>query len=119
MIFCVDTVHIEYAHRKLEKIFNDAVRLKKEYGAEQAQKIQRRLAVLEAAVNLAEVPAEKPDRCHSLKGDRAGEFAVDLKHPYRLIFKPQEPVAQLSDGGLDKTQVKGIIILEVVNYHED
>jgi len=112
-------VHVEYATRKLEKVLNDAARLKKEYGAEQAQKIQRRLAVLAAAVNLAEVPMVKPDRCHALKGDRAGEFAVDLKHPFRLIFKPQQPVTQLPGGGIDKTKVNAIIILEVVNYHED
>lgn len=112
-------MHIEYANRKLEKVFNDATRLKKEFGADQAQKIQRRLAVLEAAVNLAEVPTEKPDRCHSLKGNREGEFAVNLKQPYRLIFRPQEPVPRLPDGALDKMQVKAIIILEVVNYHED
>ncbi len=112
-------MHIEYATRKLEKVLNDAARLKREFGAEQAQKIGRRLAVLEAAVNLAEVPTGKPDRCHALKGDRAGAFAVDLKHPFRLIFKPQEPVATLPDGGIDRLKVNAIIILEVVNYHED
>jgi proteic killer suppression protein len=112
-------VRIEYATRKLEKVLNDAGRLKQEFGSEQAQKIQLRLAVLEAAVNLAEVPAGKPDRCHALKGDRAGEFAVDLKHPFRLIFKPQEPLSKLAGVGIEKTKVNAIIILEVVNYHED
>ena len=112
-------MHIEYAHRKLEKIFNDATRLKKEYGSEQAQKIQRRLAVLDAAVNLAEVPTDKPDRCHALKGNRSGQFAVDLKHPFRLIFKPKGAMPKQEDGSLDKMQVKEIVILQVEDYHGD
>ena len=25
-------------------------------------------------------------RCHALKGNRKGQYAVDLEHPYRLVF---------------------------------
>lgn len=110
-------MHIEYANRKLEKVLNDAARLQKEYGPEQASKIQSRLEMLKAAANLSEVPAEKPIRCHLLKGDYAGDFAVDLKQPYRLIFKPLAPIERLSDGGIDKAKVKEILIKGVVDYH--
>ncbi len=57
-------------------------------------------------------------RCHELLGNRKGELAVDLKHPYRLIFEPaNDPIPRKPDGGLDWTQVTAINILEVVDYH--
>ena len=103
---------------KLEKIFNSERHLQKEFGNEQANKIKLRLKVLQAAVNLAEVPVSKPDRCHQLTGDRKGDFAVDLKQPFRLIFRPVEPVPYLETGEIDLTKVTGIIILGVENYHD-
>lgn len=56
-------------------------------------------------------------RCHELKGARAGQLAVSLDHPYRLIFEPREPVPRREDGGLDWTQVVAIEVLEIVDYH--
>jgi proteic killer suppression protein len=58
-------------------------------------------------------------RCHELKGDRAGTLAVDLQHPYRLIFEPaNDPVPSKADGGLDWTAVTSVRILAVEDYHE-
>lgn len=50
------------------------------------RKIQQRLLQLQAARSLADLgpPYQGPARCHELKGDRAGQLSVDLKHPYRL-----------------------------------
>ena len=47
-----------------------------------------RLAELRAAESLATFwpPNSGPERCHELKGNRAGTFSIDLKHPYRLLF---------------------------------
>jgi len=28
------------------------------------------------------------DRPHELKGDKKGIFAVDIEHPFRILFKP-------------------------------
>ena len=48
----------------------------------------------------------------------SGQFAVDLKHPYRLIFKPDHnPLPRKDDGGLDLTQITAIKILGVEDYH--
>ena len=83
-----------------------------------AKVIMTRLAVLRAAPNFAVVPATPPDRVHALRGDRAGQFAVDLVHPHRLVFEPNhEPLPRLEDGGLDAGQVTAIVLVEVTDYH--
>jgi proteic killer suppression protein len=76
------------------------------------------MAVLKAADNCAMVPTQKPERRHELTGKRKGTFAVDLKHPFRLIFKPNhEPVPVKKDGGIDLSKVTAITILGVEDYH--
>jgi proteic killer suppression protein len=44
-------------------------------------------------------------RCHPLKGNRNGEFAMDLVHPYRLIFKKIDNVVEL------------VRIMSIEDYH--
>ena len=70
--------------------------------------------MLSNAPSLSAVPTVKPDRCHELKGDRAGEYAVDLVHPYRLIFKP---VVQPRSEAIRKEEVYAIQIIDVEDYH--
>jgi proteic killer suppression protein len=90
--------------------------MNKELGEKQAKKLRQRLEELQAAPNMSEiVPAA---RCHALKGNRVGLFAVDLDQPFRLIFKPDhDPLPLLPDGGLDKTIVECILLLEIRDYH--
>jgi proteic killer suppression protein len=54
------------------------------------KKLRLRLAALHAADSLADFwpPKSGPERCHELKGDLAGTFSIDLKQPYRLMFRP-------------------------------
>jgi len=59
-----------------------------------------------------------PERKHELKVDRKGKFTVDLKQPYRLIFKPNHrPLPRKDDGGIDIKRVTFITILGVEDYH--
>lgn len=112
-----ETAEISFANSRLEKAFNSARLLKKEFG-EQVTKIGLRMAVLRQAPSLAHVPVQKPDRCHALSGNRSGSYAVDLKHPYRLVFEPAEvPVPRKADGGVDLEKVGSIRILGVEDYH--
>ena len=112
-------MQISFQTRKTEKVFNSEKELKKKYGADRAEKIKRRMAVLQSAANLAEVPQQKPDRRHELKGDRKGQFAVDLAHPYRLIFEPSDPVPIREDGEIDLNRITKIVVLAVEDYHGD
>jgi len=84
---------ITFKMSKLRKTFNSEKELKKVYGNENSKKIKNRMAVLSAAINLSEVPGDKPERCHALKGDRLGQFALDLKHPKRMVFCPDHEAA--------------------------
>jgi len=112
-------VEIEFQTRKLQRIFNSAAELKREYEDRMARCIMLRLEVLRASPTLAEVPTSKPIRCHTLKGNRKGCFAVDLIHPYRLLFRPgDESISWKADGGLDLSRVNSIQITEVVDYHD-
>ena len=43
--------------------------------------------------------------CHPLTGDRNGQFAVDLVHPYRLVFEKNGEEIQIAN------------IIEIVDYH--
>jgi proteic killer suppression protein len=71
-----------------------------------------------AASTLAVLGTLPQARCHELAGDRKGQLAVDLKHPYRLVFRPaNNPVPLKPDGGLDWAKVTAVTILEVVDYH--
>jgi len=77
-----------------------------------------RLAVLRAAKTLALVPTTPPDRRHQLLADRDEQFAVDLVHPYRLVFEPDhDPVPRKIDGGIDVARVTAITVLDVIDYH--
>lgn len=112
---CMD---ITFKTKKLQKTFNSEKELKRAYGNETAKKIKLRMAVLSAAPTLAQVPTTKPDRCHALQGKRKGQYAVDLKHPHRLVFCPDHnPLPKTEEGHLDLTQVTCITILSVEDYH--
>jgi hypothetical protein len=55
-----------------------------------------------------------------IKGDRKGQFSVDVRHPFRLIFEPaHDPVPTKDDGGLDPAKVTRIRVLSVEDYHGD
>ena len=109
---------ITFQTRKLEKTFNSAKTLQKKYGYRMAKTIMNRLAVLNAARTLELVPETPPDRRHQLRGERDKQYAVDLVHPYRLIFKPDhEPVPLKDDGGIDIGRVTAITIVEIIDYH--
>ena len=108
---------IEIATRRLTKLLNSEREMSKEYGLRMSKVLANRLAVLGRAPNLAAVPTSKPERRHALKGQRASQQAVDLVHPYRLVFRPADPLPKRPDGGLDEERVTAIVIMEVVDYH--
>ena len=83
-----------------------------------AKKIMMRLAVLKNAQTLSDVPFTPPERLHRLKGERKGQYALDLVHPHRLIFEPRrEPSGTHVSDDPDPGSVTAITIIEVVDYH--
>jgi len=109
---------ILFSTRKLEKLCNSSKTAIKKHGDQCAKKLRSRLDELSDAESLEDMRHLPQARCHPLSGDRAGEFAVDLKHPKRLIFTPDhDPLPELPDGGLDWKQVTSITILDIIDYH--
>lgn len=110
---------ILFQDRTLEKAYNNQSLLSRKYGPIRAKLLRRRLDDLEDAENLEVLRSLPQTRCHELKGNRAGTLAVDLDHPYRLIFEPaNDPVPRKPDAGLDWTKVTAIRVLTVENYHD-
>lgn len=111
-------MEVSFANQKLQKLCNNAGKLRGEYGPECALKIQRRLDELKAAECLEDLRNLPAAKCHELKEDRAGQLSVYVEHPKRLIFVPDhQPVPVGKGGGLDWQQVTRVIVIEIVDYH--
>jgi len=111
-------MEISFDSPKLERECNNHRTLIKRYGERMASVIRRRLDNLDAASTLDEM-RNLPGRCHELLHDRAGQLSLDLVHPERLIFVPNDnPVPTKPDGGLDWQQVKSVRILGIEDTHE-
>lgn len=108
---------IVFESSQFEEECNNQRLLVRKHGADRAKRIQQRLNRLLYA-NVLEDMRNVPGRCHELLHDRAGQLALDLDHPYRLIFEPaNEPIPTKSDGGLDWSQVTAVRIIGVEDYH--
>ncbi|WPD23512.1 MAG: hypothetical protein SD837_02905 [Candidatus Electrothrix scaldis] len=111
-------MHIYFKKRKIEKICNESKIAIKELGEKRGKKLMQRMMELAAAAFLSDISIYPPARCHELSGDRKGQLSVDLGHPYRLIFIPaDDPVPLKKDGGLDRTAISSIEIIEIADTH--
>ena len=68
----------------------DASVAEKKYGTEMAEKLQLRVDQIYAADSVEQMIQFGIGRCHPLRGNRKKQFAVDLVHPYRLVFEKKE-----------------------------
>jgi plasmid maintenance system killer protein len=105
----------------LKAALEDEAVCKREYGIAMAKKIQLRIAALRGADSLLDFwpPNSGPERCHELAGDLAGTFSIDVKQPYRLLFKPIEehPTTDRSAEQKRWANIKEIEILRIENTH--
>lgn len=108
---------ISFSKKKLEKCANNDRLAQKEMGKRRAELYKQRLDDIDALDNLEET-RHLPGRYHELTGNRKGQWACDLDHPYRLIFEPQEdPIPTKEDGGYSWVEIKGVEIIEIADYH--
>lgn len=108
-------IEITYKSAKLKKLCEDDKKLIAQFGAVNARKIVRRLNEIEAADSLGMLVQFKIGRCHPLKGDRQGQFALDVEQPLRLII---EPILECGAKWEEWPSVRKIRVLEVTDYHE-
>jgi proteic killer suppression protein len=107
---------ITFADGKLQKLCEQQSVAQKKLGQTCARKLRSRLADLAAAGSVRELVSGRP---HPLKGDRAGEFAVDLEGGKRLVFKPANtPIPENEDGSIDWSKVTRVRIVFIGDYHD-
>jgi proteic killer suppression protein len=114
-------MQVFFKDKKVKAGLEDQATCQKLYGKDMAKKIRLRLEALTAAMLLVDMwpPLSGPERCHELKGDMAGIFSMDVKHPYRLLF---QPIDALDIGPeVDEKQrwnsIKSIVILGIKDTH--
>lgn len=96
---------ITFKNKKLEKICTNVKVAEKKYGSAMAEKIDMRIGEISAADTIEMLIKFHIGRCHVLSNNRRGQYAVDLVHPYRLVFEKHG----------DKIQIAHI--MEIVDYH--
>ena len=67
-------------------VCTDAKVADRTYGNEMAEKIHMRIDKISSADTVEMMIQCHIGRCHPLINNRKGQYAVDLVHPYRLVF---------------------------------
>lgn len=98
-------VEIGYRNKKLERICTDVGYAIKQHGEEMAIKIHYRIDQIRSAENIGMLIRSGFGRCHELNGKRKETYAMDLVHPFRLVFMKSS-----------QSEIQ-IIILTIEDYH--
>lgn len=98
-------MQIEYKSKKLKKICTNFSYAEKYYSERMATIIHQRVNEIQSADSIEMMVKNKIGRCHSLKGKRKDQYAMDLVQPYRLVFNVLH----------DKVQF--VKVIEIVDYH--
>jgi len=98
-------LEITYRNKKIQKVCTDAKIAEKTYGKEMAYKIHQRIDEIAASDRVEILIMYHIGRCHPLVNNRDGQYAMDLVHPYRLVFEKKGDEIQIAN------------ILEIVDYH--
>ena len=107
---------IRFRDKKLRELCEKRAVAEKRLGSVCARKLLSRLQELEAASSVSDLIASNP---HPLKGDRHGQFALDLAGGWRLVFAPANaPCPTRPDGSIDWTNVTIVSIEYIGDYHD-
>lgn len=106
---------IEFSSPDLQALCEQQRLMTRQLGNNCGRKLRARLADLRAAANVAELVAGRP---HPLKGERAGQFALDLHGGRRLVFEPaHNPIPSREDGTIAWNLVIKVRIVFIGDYH--
>lgn len=79
-------MEVKFRTKKLEKCYQQSKAAIQAFGPEVAKRYIQRINIIKHTKNLDELKKLPALRCHPLKGNRAGQWAVKLTGFYRLIF---------------------------------
>lgn len=77
---------VQFRTPKLKKHFEDNRAATKAYGKQVARKYIERVNIIKQTHDFEELKLLPGLNCHSLRGNRKGQWAVKLTDSYRLIF---------------------------------
>ena len=108
---------ITFSDPELEALASDPRLCQQKLGKIRAKRFLKRVDDLYNASTLEDV-RNLPGKYHELRGDRKGQWACDLDQPYRLIFEPHEDPIPTDDAGRYLwIEIKGVEVIEIVDYH--
>lgn len=110
------SLEIRFKDKRLRDLCERGAIARRTLGDAGARKLQARLADLMAAARVSDLVAGSP---HPLKGDRRGQFAVDLAGGWRLVFAPaNDPIPRRDDASVDWSAVTIVCIEFIGDYHD-
>lgn len=99
-------MEIKFKTRILEKCYTGHKEAVKQFGEQVARKYVQRINIIKTSNSLDDLKRLPGLRCHPLKGNRQGQFAIDLTGFHRLIFTLEGELLQ-------------IVCIEEVSKHYD
>lgn len=109
-------MEVRYKDKKIRELCEKQAVAEKKLGAASARKLKVRLVALEAAARVTDLVAGNP---HPLKGDRLGQYALDLAGGWRLVFaQDHDPCPTRPDGSIEWSQVTIVSIEYIGDYHD-
>ncbi len=104
-------MELSFKDKKLKKFCEDGTLLKRKYGNLQAELIIQRINELLSAESLFDISKLPQVRLHLLKGKLKKCYALDIKHPYRIV------ITYLNGDPQDLRSITKVMIIEITDYH--
>lgn len=107
---------IFYNNKKLEKQCTNLKIAKKEYGDKIGRKLFKAINFIQEAPNLSLIINFRSYHFHNLKGDRSGQYAIDIgsrRDGYRLVMEFNE-----EDVFRDAIYIEDIYLVEMGKHYE-
>lgn len=82
-------MEVQFRTKKLQAQFQSHQEAERAYGLQVARRYIERINIIRKARDIEELKGIQVLRCHSLKGDRQGQWAIRLTGFTRLIFTLQ------------------------------
>lgn len=100
-------MRVRFKTKRLENYYREHQQAVRRYGDPVARRYIERVNIIKASADFETLKSQRVLRCHALKGELAGKWAIYLTGRYRLIFSliAEEPTA--------------VLIEEVSNHYDD
>ena len=110
-------MNLSFKNRKLKNSLTIDKEIIKSYGT-MAKKVKQRMIALEEADNLTTISKIPAMRLHPYKGDRIGEWSIDIFKNWRICFElDYKLIPEKEDGGVNLDFVTAIKIISVEDPH--